>query len=192
MTNNWATSCQKQQKRMCAQRRLSSAWASDQSDQSLHCLHEENLGPWVHSEDWSDWADAQAELSLRWVHMPFCWFCHEVAQSYSTFSLGATCDFDWWIHRFGWTYHIICRYSNFRYKWVKAWQNLLNVTCTQQRPSVQFVFKVCARHSVDSKWSKVSSCGWQWLIRPRIRLWMHMLIWVFVWCTCHFVDFVML
>ena len=25
-------------------------------------------------------ADAQADLSLRWTHMPFCWFCHEVAQ----------------------------------------------------------------------------------------------------------------
>ena len=32
---------------------------------------------WVHSEDWSDWADGQADLSLRWAHMPFCWFCHE-------------------------------------------------------------------------------------------------------------------
>ena len=30
---------------------------------------------------WSDWADAQADLSLRWAHMPFCWFCRE-AQSY--------------------------------------------------------------------------------------------------------------
>ena len=29
---------------------------------------------------WSDWADAQADLSLRWAHMPFCWFCHEVTQ----------------------------------------------------------------------------------------------------------------
>ena len=28
---------------------------------------------------WSDWVDAQADLSLRWVHMPFCWFCHEAA-----------------------------------------------------------------------------------------------------------------
>ena len=27
------------------------------------------------SEDWSDWADAQADPSLCWVHMPFCWFC---------------------------------------------------------------------------------------------------------------------
>ena len=25
---------------------------------------------------WSDWADAQADLSLRRAHMPFCWFCH--------------------------------------------------------------------------------------------------------------------
>ena len=29
------------------------------------------------SEDWSDWADAEADLSLRWAHMPICWFCHE-------------------------------------------------------------------------------------------------------------------
>ena len=27
----------------------------------------------------SDWADAQADLSLGWAHMPFCWFCHEAA-----------------------------------------------------------------------------------------------------------------
>ena len=44
-----------QQKWLCAQRRLRSAWASAQSDQSLCCLHEETLGPlityWAHSED---------------------------------------------------------------------------------------------------------------------------------------------
>ena len=31
------------------------------------------------SEDWPDWADAQADLSLRWEHMPLCWFYHEAA-----------------------------------------------------------------------------------------------------------------
>ena len=31
------------------------------------------------SEDWSDWADAQADLSLHLAHMPFCWFFHEAA-----------------------------------------------------------------------------------------------------------------
>ena len=24
----------------------------------------------------SDWADSQADLSLRWAHKSFCWFCH--------------------------------------------------------------------------------------------------------------------
>ena len=33
----------------------------------------------VDSKDWSDWADAQVDLSLPWEHMPFCWFCHEAA-----------------------------------------------------------------------------------------------------------------
>ena len=27
---------------------------------------------------WSDWVDAQTDLSLRWTHS-FCWFCHVVA-----------------------------------------------------------------------------------------------------------------
>ena len=40
-----AASWQNQQNGMCAQRRLRSAWASAQSDQSLRCPHEENLGP---------------------------------------------------------------------------------------------------------------------------------------------------
>ena len=28
---------------------------------------------------WSDWVDAQADLNLRWAHMPFRWFCHDAA-----------------------------------------------------------------------------------------------------------------
>ena len=40
----WAATWQNQQNGMCAQRRLKSAWASAQSDQSLRCPHEENLG----------------------------------------------------------------------------------------------------------------------------------------------------
>ena len=34
----------------------------------------------AHSEDWSDWADAQADLSLRWAHRSFFRFCREAAQ----------------------------------------------------------------------------------------------------------------
>ena len=29
---------------------------------------------------WSDWVDAQADRSLRWAHIPLCWFCHVAAQ----------------------------------------------------------------------------------------------------------------
>ena len=29
---------------------------------------------WVHPEDWSDWADVQADLSLRWAHSHYVGF----------------------------------------------------------------------------------------------------------------------
>ena len=35
---------------------------------------------WSHSKHWSDSADVQADLSLCWMHMSFCWFCHAAAQ----------------------------------------------------------------------------------------------------------------
>ena len=34
---------------------------------------------WAHSKDWSDWGDAQTDLSLCWAHMSFCRFCHALA-----------------------------------------------------------------------------------------------------------------
>ena len=43
--------------------------------------------PWVLSYPlstqrrlWSDWEDAQADLSLRWAEHSLCWFCHDAAQ----------------------------------------------------------------------------------------------------------------
>ena len=101
---------------VCAQRRLRSAWAFAQSDQSFRCAHEESLGPylpiaWVLTYPlsaqwrlWSDWADGQADLSLRWAHTHFvgfvmsrlmfllfrlvrsCTMCRFVKMAYDTFS----------------------------------------------------------------------------------------------------------
>ena len=34
----------------------------------------------AHSEDWSDWVDAQTDLSLHWAHRSLCWFCHAATQ----------------------------------------------------------------------------------------------------------------
>ena len=51
----WAASWQNQQNGMCAQRRQIRLGGSELSL-------------------WSGWADAQADMSLRWAHKPFCWF----------------------------------------------------------------------------------------------------------------------
>ena len=60
---------------LCAQRRLRSVWS-----ECLLCAQwVAKDSKFLHARIWSDWADAQADLSLRWAHMPFCWFCHEAA-----------------------------------------------------------------------------------------------------------------
>ena len=38
----------------------------------------------------SDSADVKADLSLRWAHMPFDWFCHEAAQIRSAYRATAS------------------------------------------------------------------------------------------------------
>ena len=38
---------------------------------------------WAHGEDWSDWADAQADLSLRWAHTHFVGFVMSRLKFYS-------------------------------------------------------------------------------------------------------------
>ena len=69
--------------RVCAQRRLRSAWASVQSDQSLRCPHEENLGPELLIERTAKTlfrlggCQGWSESSLG--TQPHCWFCHDVA-----------------------------------------------------------------------------------------------------------------
>ena len=68
---------------LCAQRRLRSAWASAQSDQSLRCPHEESLGPELPIERTAKTlirlggCPGWSESSLG-AHS-FCWFCHVAA-----------------------------------------------------------------------------------------------------------------
>ena len=51
---------------------------------------------------WSDWEVAQADLSLRWVHMPFYWFCHEVAQNFQELQSSLSLLQDWLSTRVNW------------------------------------------------------------------------------------------
>ena len=49
----------------------------------------------AHSEDWSDWADAQADLNLRWAHSHFFFFFFMrrlIFNSISTFECFLACD----------------------------------------------------------------------------------------------------
>ena len=85
---NWATSWQNQHNDFAP---------SEDSDQlGIHPVWSESslsawrnirssANYWAHCEDWSDWADAQADLSLGWAHRSFCWFCHEALQLFIAF-----------------------------------------------------------------------------------------------------------
>ena len=62
------------QQHLCAHWSFRPAWASAQSDQSLLCALWVALDPTylpTDSEDWSDLADAQADVILHWVQMSF-------------------------------------------------------------------------------------------------------------------------
>ena len=40
----------------------------------FQCPHQNLATHWAHNEDWSDWVDARADLSLCWVHRLFVGF----------------------------------------------------------------------------------------------------------------------
>ena len=66
---------------MCAQQRLRQAWLSARSDGALW-VAKNPMYFQADTEDWSDWVDAQADLSHCRVHRSFCWFCHAAAELY--------------------------------------------------------------------------------------------------------------
>ena len=71
---------------------------------------------------WSDWADAQADMSLCWVHVPFCWFCHEAAQIRNYRQRKLDCDqilhlcFSHMLNKAGFVSHIWLNYKNWKKK----------------------------------------------------------------------------
>ena len=103
----------KSTKWLCAQQRLKTSlgirpvWS-----ESLLCTQWVAKDPsFLHadSKDSSDWADAQADLSLCWAHMQFCWFCHAAAH------IMYFC-IDWLEGKyFFFTKHVTC--TNFVIKW---------------------------------------------------------------------------
>ena len=80
---NWAASWQNPTEwSVCSAKTETSLGIRPVWSASLQCTQWVTEDPvFLHadSKDWSDWADAQADLNLHWAHMPFCWFCHEAA-----------------------------------------------------------------------------------------------------------------
>ena len=78
----WATARQNQQHDLCTQRRLRSAWASTQSDQSLPCAPRIAKDPrllHVDSEGSDQTGQMPRLICIFAGRMSFCWFCHVVA-----------------------------------------------------------------------------------------------------------------
>ena len=97
--------------------------------------------------DSDNWVNAQADLSLCWAHMPFCWFCHEVAHilyamdvlSMDLWHFPQLSGLPWWSQVFG--------------------QTGLSKQCRPRsncstRSSLIWVYTVC--HSVCNFWTHYS------------------------------------
>ena len=138
---------------------------------------------------WSDWADAQADLSLCRAHMPFCWFCHEAAQIIN-YVLGYWFSFRLRFHKLFLFFFFFSTFWLIN-NWANSCQNQRNGICTQRRlrsawASAQSDQLLCAQwvakdprcHHADSEDSDQTGR------MPR-------LIWVFTGSTCHFAGFVM-
>ena len=63
----------KTNKMTCAPNEDSVQPAQPRSLISLHCPHEEALGPWLFLERTAKTLIRQADLSVRLAHMSFCW-----------------------------------------------------------------------------------------------------------------------
>ena len=123
---------------------------------------------------WSDWADAQADLSFRWAYMPFCWFCHDAAQI----------SLILWMFMFDGS--------------LSSQTSQLNRSMTKPRKRPVHPGKTQISLGVCPVWSKSLLCA-QWVAKdPRFLLansedsdqpgrWMPRLIWVFAGCTDDFV-----
>ena len=76
--SDWATSWQNQQNE-CAPSEDSDQPGHPPSLIKVYAVHMKKVWVlsypiWAHSEDWSNWADAQADLCLCWVHTHFVGF----------------------------------------------------------------------------------------------------------------------
>ena len=112
--------------------RLRLAWASAQSDQSLCCALNTKLSSCGQRRLWSDLGHVQANLSLRWAHIPFCWLCHVAAHfvvsRFSAFPLGARRGLQYLIVTLPRYFSLVSFYLSMYYQQLLWWD-----TCGDQK-----------------------------------------------------------
>ena len=158
---------------LCTQRRLRSAWASAQSDQSLCCALNRLLWtqaffvrtakPLIRLGGCPGWSESSLGAQ------PHCWFCHEAAHI-REFMLQDT-----------------------KIHMEKSKVNLQNkMSRLMTKPTKWHVHPAKTQISL-SAWRKLGSLATYWAqSKDSDRTGqMPRLIWVFAACTCHFVGFVM-
>ena len=112
---------------------------------------------------WSDWADAQADLSLRWAHMSFCWFCHEAAQFFLVAFLVSTEGCYLWLwHFMEWgSFHCLLSYYAIFVRNKHLYQD--NSHCCLSRVLKKCVYAICEqqrRRAACASTSLCSCAGW--------------------------------
>ena len=78
----WASARQNLQNDMCAQRRQISLAIRPVWSVFAVCMKKAWVLTYpmnVQRRLWSDWTDAQADLTLHWAQIKFCWFCRVLA-----------------------------------------------------------------------------------------------------------------
>ena len=134
---------------------------------------------WAHSEDWSDWTDAQADLGTH----SLCWFCH-VAAHFSVLCL---------FYLYVWTLRA-SNFYNFKYLWGSIIYHISDrVKHKSSEPEHDKTYKtICALREdplirvLDLVLLHIASEDTNQIARMRG------LIWVFARCSCDFVCFVVL
>ena len=196
---------------MCTQRRLKSACASPSLIRvfAVRSVGRTQASCWQRKL-WSDWADAQADLSLRWAHMTFCRFCRALSQSFR-------CPHEETLHPWlskvaQWRFWLDCAYAQaeLNLQWALMSEGRLTgvaphtCMCPEMsqrttKPTKWHVHTVGIQISLGIRpvWSESSLCA-QWVTKDRSFLHadseesdqtgrMPRLIWVFAGRTCHFV-----
>ena len=138
---------------------------------------------------WSDWAEAQADLSFRWAHMSLCWFYHEAAhfkfrtvKYLSCCSISSPTSLQISDLKSTYTHTLKSRRMTKQTKWpVRPAKTQISLgirpVWSESLLSIWRRFGSLDTHKAHSEDSDQTGR-------------MHRLIWVFTGCTCHFVGFV--